>query len=161
MREAGRDGRVDQGPQRRPVALDIEDDDRGIVQPDLLPGHDLERLVEGPEAARQHDEGVRHREHPPLAIMHAVGDDPIGELTMTDLVANQEVRDDADHLAAGGQTASAIMPIRPIDPPPYTSRMSRSAISVPELNRRLADRPGSMPSREPHSTQTERICLIP
>ena len=86
-----------------PVALDIEDDNRQIVQPQLSPGDQLERLVEGAQPPRQDDKGVGHLEHPPLAVVPAVSDDQIGELTVADLVANQEVRDHADHLAASRQ----------------------------------------------------------
>ena len=86
-----------------PVSAGIDDDDRFVVQAKLLPGDDLERLVQGAEPAGQDDEGVRAVEHHALAGVHAVDDMQLGQAGMLDLKLLDVVGNDADHLAAGGQ----------------------------------------------------------
>ena len=67
--EAVPDRVVEQGPQRGPIAVDIGDHDGPVVQSELLPGHDLEGLVEGPQAARQ--ETRSHRPTPTCATLRS------------------------------------------------------------------------------------------
>lgn len=86
--EAGGDDGINQPQQRRPVAIDVEEDDRRIVQPSCRQVISSMSLLKGAHPARQNDEGVRHLEHLPLAVVHAVGDHQIGELSVADFVAN-------------------------------------------------------------------------
>ena len=88
---------------RAPVVARVAQHDRLGVQADLAQRHHLEKLVEGAEAARQRKEAVRDLDHPRLAHRH-VGDDlePL-QAGMPDLLVHQLLRDDAEHLAAGGQ----------------------------------------------------------
>src|SRR5215470_12441436 len=57
-REALLDDVVDQLEQRLPEAVDVDQDDRLVVQPQLPPGQHLEGLVERAEAAGEDREGV-------------------------------------------------------------------------------------------------------
>ena len=69
------------------------------MQTNLFPGDDLEGLVERAKTARQHTEGIGDLEHPPLAVVHAAGNDLLSQAAMTMLGAHEEIRDHADHLA--------------------------------------------------------------
>src|SRR5947208_15111931 len=60
------DNMIEKGKQGRPVAADVDEQDRLVVQPKLLPADDLEHLVEGSDAARQERKGIRLLGHQPL-----------------------------------------------------------------------------------------------
>src|SRR5579863_5938151 len=94
---------LDEPEERRPVAVDVDDHDRLVVKPQLLPGDDLDRLVERAEAARQHHEAVGELEHALLARMHAGNDDHLAYPGMPDLAVAQQLRNDADDTAFGGE----------------------------------------------------------
>src|SRR3546814_11453846 len=64
---------LDQAQQRVPVAVEVHQDDRLVVQLELTPGDDLEGLVQGAEAAGQRAEGVGAPGHALLAIGRAMG----------------------------------------------------------------------------------------
>src|SRR5665213_4468641 len=51
--EALVDDMVEKAQQRRPITLDVDDEDRLVVQSQLLPGDDFEHLLERAEPARQ------------------------------------------------------------------------------------------------------------
>src|SRR3546814_19216872 len=72
--EACGDHMVHKIQKRPPVAVLVDQHDRLVVQPELLPGDDLEGFVERAEASGQNDESVGPFDHHPLAGMHAVDD---------------------------------------------------------------------------------------
>ena len=104
---------VDERSKRRPVARDIDDEDRLVVEPELLPGDDLEGLVERAEAAGQHGEGVGQLEHPAFALVHAVDDDELADAGMADLAIVQVVGNDAGDAAAAGERRIGHEPHQP------------------------------------------------
>ena len=104
--------------QRRPIAGDVDDHDRLVVQAELLPGDDLERLVERAEAARQHREGIGHLEHAALALVHAVDDDELAEPGMADLAVVEMAGMMPVTRPPAASAASATSPISPTRPPP-------------------------------------------
>src|SRR5215813_9203743 len=81
-REALGDDLVDQRAERRPIAVDVQEQDRLVMQLQLPPGQHLERLVERPETAGQDDEGVGQLEHQALALVHAGDDAQVGDAVM-------------------------------------------------------------------------------
>ena len=56
-----RDDMVEQRAQRLPVPGDIDEKDRLVVQRELTPGQDLEKLIQRSDAARQHRKGTGAR----------------------------------------------------------------------------------------------------
>src|SRR3546814_9019778 len=64
--EAGVDHMVHKIQKRPPVAVLVDQHDRLVVQPELLPGDDLEGFVERAEASGQNDESVGPFDHHPL-----------------------------------------------------------------------------------------------
>src|SRR5512144_1475030 len=101
VRETAADRRMHEIDERRPIAVHVENDDRRIVEPQLLPCNDLEGFVESSETARENHESIGHLEHSPLSVMHAFRHDEIGKAAVTHLVADQKVRYDADDLPTG------------------------------------------------------------
>eukprot|EP00913_Durusdinium_trenchii_P021341 g20054.t1 len=97
---------IDQRQHGIPEPADIGENHRLLVAPELAPGHDFDDLLERPDAARQGHEGIRPLEHLVLALMHVGGDDQLVELperVTGCLHIDQELRNDARHLAAIGQ----------------------------------------------------------
>ncbi len=111
-----RDEMVEQIAQLLPIARDIDQKDRLVVQPKLAPGEDFEGLVERADAARQDRESIRPFGHQPLAVVHAAGDDEFAGAWMRQLGIAQPVRDDADDPAARHQSRIGKHPHQP-DPP--------------------------------------------
>src|SRR5215472_5378980 len=101
--EARGNGVIDEHQQRSPIARYVHDHDGLVVEAELFPGHALESLVERAEAARQDREGVRPLEHALLPLVHGAHDDELAHPRMRDLAAVQEVRNDSDDMAAGGE----------------------------------------------------------
>ena len=66
--------RVHLGTQRPEEAGDVEHAARLGMDAQLSPGEDLKELIEGPEAAGQHDERVGLIGHRGLALVHRLGD---------------------------------------------------------------------------------------
>src|SRR3546814_8135905 len=98
--EACGDHMVHKIQKRPPVAVLVDQHDRLVVQPELLPGDDLEGFVERAEASGQNDESVGPFDHHPLAGMHAVDDVELAEPGMLDLQRLDVLRNDADDMAA-------------------------------------------------------------
>src|SRR5262245_28267726 len=65
--------------QRREIAVDVEECNRLVVQPELRPRDRLEELVEGTKTARQCDESVGQIGHQRLPLVHARDDTEVGE----------------------------------------------------------------------------------
>src|SRR5471032_1507605 len=109
---AGHD-RLQERLQRLPIAALVDDHDRLGVQAEGPPGQDLEEFLQGADAARQDDEGVRALEHLQFALVHGLDDHGFGEILVARLTLQQEARDDAHDLAAAleggvrGQTHQA------------------------------------------------------
>src|ERR1700756_755801 len=93
---------ADELEQLVPIAADIDDEDRLVVQAELLPGDHLEGLVERAEPARQNREGVRHLEHAALALVHRADDEKLANAAMPDLLVVKMRRNDAGDPAAAG-----------------------------------------------------------
>src|SRR5262249_44320404 len=67
------------------------------------PGQDLGELFERPKATWEGDEAVGKLGHCRLALVHRAGNPELGQATVRDLGVHQMLRDDADHLTAGGE----------------------------------------------------------
>ena len=87
--EALGDDVIDKAEQGAPVAGDIDQDDRLVMQAELAPGQDLEGLVQRAEPAGHDGEGVGLLEHHVFALMHAVDHDQLGGAAMADLVLSR------------------------------------------------------------------------
>src|SRR4051794_5692469 len=85
------------------VAAHVEQPERLGVQAELIPGVDLEQLLERPHAAGQRHERVRELGHQRLALVHRVDHPQIGQPGVRDLAVDQRLRDHADHAAAALQ----------------------------------------------------------
>src|SRR5262245_11222431 len=96
-------GVLEQGEEPGPVAADVDQADRLLVNAELGPGEDLEDLLERPEAARQRHEAVRERRHHGLALVHRAHQMQRGEPDVRVLLPGEAARQHADRLAAGGE----------------------------------------------------------
>ena len=83
-----------------------------------LPGEDFEHLFEGAEAAGQDEEGVGLLAHEGFAGVHGVDDVELGDAVVGDLKIDEDLRDDADDAASGGEEDSATACMRPTLAPP-------------------------------------------
>lgn len=70
------------------------------MEPEGLPGEDLEHLLHGSEAARKDEEGIGTLGHEGFASMHGVDDVEFGAAVIGDLFVDEDVRNDADDAAA-------------------------------------------------------------
>ena len=70
---------------------------------ELLPGEDLDQLLERADPARQGHERVRELGHQRLALVHRLHDVQLGQAAVGDLAVHELLRDHADDLAAGLQ----------------------------------------------------------
>src|SRR3990170_1798142 len=86
-----------EGKDRVEPSSGVGHDDRLRMQAELLPGKDLEKFVQRPEAARQDREGVGPPAHLDLALVHRSRDDPFREALVGEFLRAKELRDDADH----------------------------------------------------------------
>ena len=102
MGEIAVDGAPDKILKDRPVAAGIQQNDRLGMEPELLPGDDLQRLVERPQPAGQDHETVGQLEHAVLALVHGGGNDLFCHFVVADLQVLEEFGDDADGLAVFG-----------------------------------------------------------
>jgi hypothetical protein len=90
--------------QQRPVETGgVQQPDRARVVAELLPRPRLEQLLQRAEAAGQRHEGVSGLGHLQLALVHGVDDAQLLDAAMAQLARDEAARDDAQHLAAGGQ----------------------------------------------------------
>src|SRR6266436_8205721 len=101
--KAGIDDMIEEGAQRCPVAADVDEQDRLVVQLKLFPADDLEHLIERSDAARQDREGIGALGHQPLALVHTVDDDQFANAAMSDLGIAKMRWDDARHFSSGGE----------------------------------------------------------
>ena len=95
-----RDDMVEQRAQRSPVPGDIDEKDRLVVQRELTPGQDLEKLIQRSDAARQHRKGIGALGHDALAVMHRLDDEKLADSPMRELPVAQGGRNDAGDAAA-------------------------------------------------------------
>ena len=94
------DHAVELSDQRLPEAVDVEQDLRFGVQPQLRPGGRLRQLLERAEPAGQSDEAVRQLVHALLALVHGLHLMQLGQGRVPDLTVKDPDRDDAHHPAA-------------------------------------------------------------
>jgi hypothetical protein len=98
--EALRDGAVEEGEQRREVAVGVEQRARLRVEAELAPGEHLEPLLQRADPAGQRDECVGACGHLRLAFVHRVHDEELGESAMRQLLGRERARQHADHAPA-------------------------------------------------------------
>ena len=79
------------------IAGHVDDPDRLRVKAELGPGDRLHQLVQGPEAAGEHDEAVRELVHQRLALVERLDHVELGQAAVRDLALLEEARDDPDH----------------------------------------------------------------
>ena len=101
MGKTPRDRGLDRCQKRGRGARDVAKQDRLVVETELAPRNDLDRLVQRAKATGQRDEGVGKLEHPPLAAVHTIGHDQLAHTVMRHLAAGQEVRNHPGHAASG------------------------------------------------------------
>src|SRR5690606_26959434 len=107
---------VEQADEGIPELLDVDEHDRLAVLAELGPGHHLDGFLERPEAAGQRDEGVGLREHVPLALVHALGDDQFLGVAQHLFALAEELRDDAGDVPAGREDGPGHDPHQPEAP---------------------------------------------
>ena len=94
------DQMIEQRLQRGPEAVAVHHDDRLGMQPELLPGQDLQCFIEGADSAGQDREGIGEFIHAMLALVHVRDFDELGQAGMADLLLHQMGRNDADRFTA-------------------------------------------------------------
>src|SRR5690606_35282032 len=80
----------------------VEDDQRLVVHAQHPGGPDLHQLLQGADAAGQHQEGVAAPVHLALAGPHVGGADQLVVVLARDLDADQRLGDDSDGAGAPG-----------------------------------------------------------
>jgi hypothetical protein len=139
--EAGRHDMVEERGERRPIAGDVDDEDRLLVQPELPPRQDFDRLVERADTARQHRERIGPLGHDTFALMHIGDDNMLAEPAMSGLTMFQMYRDDPGNPAAAGHdrvgdtahqpaSAAAIDQLDPASREPGPKLARRGAIAL-------------------------------
>ena len=112
-----RDDPVELVDQRVVEAVRVQQRDRLVVDTEQPPGEDLEQLLEGADAAGQRHEGVR--ESAIRALRSCIESTSTSRVSPGGHLAREKVaRDHADHVATGGERASASSPIIPTCAPP-------------------------------------------
>ena len=97
--ESGRDAAFDELEERPEVPDDIEEDDGDGDEAELVPGDDLEGLVERAETAGQHDHAVGQLGHAGFAFVHARHHLQPGEPEMGDLRGDELLGHHPDDVA--------------------------------------------------------------
>src|ERR1051326_1755836 len=103
MRKALPDDGFDEFSQRPPETADVDEHHGLPMEVELLPGDDLDRLVERPEAAGKHDERVGELEHRALAIVHARNHAELRQRFVRDFETAKKFGNHADDFAAGAE----------------------------------------------------------
>lgn len=85
-------------------AIDVEEKGWLLVQVQVLPGENLEHLLERAEAARKDEEGIGQLGHLGFARVHGGGDVQLGEAAVCDLELDEAFGDDSNDAAAAGKT---------------------------------------------------------
>jgi hypothetical protein len=83
----------EEGQERLPEPFGAEHEDRLGVPPELGPGHLLDELLQGADAAGQGHEGVGLLEHQPLAGVHVRDHDGLLHVVEQLLAGFQKFRD--------------------------------------------------------------------
>jgi hypothetical protein len=102
-RKTRRNDMLEQFGERRPIAGDIDDEHRLVMQTELPPRQDFNRLVERADPAGQGSKRIGPFRHDALALVHVGHDDEVAEALMGGLTMLQVHRDDAGHSSAAGQ----------------------------------------------------------
>jgi len=142
------------------VAINIEKDNRLVMNPKLQPGNHLHELFEGAESTGKGNKSIRKFSHQGFALVHGIGDMQGRKLLMGHLHIIQMLWDNAMHLPPRSSVALAISSISPTEPPPYTSPILLAAKACPKF---LASSRnfGLFPVLDPQYTQTRFVSLIP
>ena len=101
MHETFPDDRLQHGEQMVPIAVDVEDDYRLLVQVELTPGGDFHGLVKRAQPAGEYHERIALGIHHLLALMHGVYHMQFGDALMANLDLVEKFRNDASDMAAG------------------------------------------------------------
>ena len=91
---------LDEGAQRIPKALHVENKDGLVVPAELSPGELLDQLLKRPDAAGQRNESVCSLEHDALSLMHVARDNSLLRTQQQVLAADKEIGNDARNRAA-------------------------------------------------------------
>src|ERR1043166_4542839 len=91
---------VEQCPQRLPEPRDIDEKDRLVVQRELTPSQDLEKLVKRPDPTRQHRKGIGALSHDALAVVHRIDHDKLVDAPMREFSVAQRGWNNPDDAAA-------------------------------------------------------------
>src|SRR5262245_58068064 len=70
------------------------------MQPELLPGEDLEELVHSSNTARQNQECLGQIHHAAFPLVHGTDTNQLGDSVMCDFETYEVLRDHADDLAS-------------------------------------------------------------
>ena len=100
MHEAGINDVLDLVEQMLPIASQIENDDRFLMQTKLPPGGNLHGLVERTKPAGQNNERIALSIHHFLALVHRVHDMQFGDTGVTDFNTLQKAEDNPCDMAA-------------------------------------------------------------
>ena len=91
---------IEGGEQRTVEAGAVEENERLGDEPQLIPGEDLERFVERPEATGHHDESGGEFGHAGLAFVHRLDDVEHGQAGVCGLGPHEVLGDDPVHVTA-------------------------------------------------------------
>ena len=128
---------VEKLAQLRPVAADIGEQDRLVVEPELLPAEDLEHLVEGADATGQNGECICSLRHQTFSLMHALDHHQFRRTGVRQLGVAQARWNDPDDFSAAGQSSIGEQTHQP-DPPAAVNQPDPGRRQAsPELGRRL------------------------
>lgn len=85
-------------------AVDIDQHDRLLMDPERLPGKDFEHLFERAVASGKDEEGVGEIAHHRLAGMHGAGDVKLGDAAVGDLKIHEDLGNDSDDATSEGKS---------------------------------------------------------
>src|SRR5229473_709241 len=129
---------IDERLELLPIAGNVDDDDRLVMQQELLPGDDFKRFLDRADPAGEDGEGVGPLEHELLALMHAADDDQLVDAVVADFTVIEMRGNDAGDPATGLQYGVGEPP-HETDPAAAIDELdARAGEPRPELDSRLA-----------------------
>src|SRR6266478_3467573 len=129
---------IDERLELLPIAGNVDDDDRLVMQQELLPGDDFKRFLNRADPAGEDGEGVGPLEHELLALVHAADDDQLVDAVVADFTVIEMRGNDAGDPATGLQYGVGEPP-HETDPAAAIDELdARAGEPRPELDSRLA-----------------------
>ena len=98
--KAGIGNVTQQGGERCPIVIAAEQPDRFVMNAEFAPGQRFEQFIQGPDAARQRDDGIGAGVHHRFAFVQGLDDVKLVTVGLGDFGGHQQARDDADDTAA-------------------------------------------------------------